>query len=218
TGPEVFNLDSITYLVRATNIATGCESAFTPVDIEYDVTDPEFEVVFNNSVCLRTEDGSTNQFTGNAVVNFAQFNLATDYRWVFDQTGEVVGNESSLIDAFPGDYTVFFTAENGCEYEASFSIETSLTIYNGVSANADGKNDFFLIDCIDYFPSNNVKIYNRAGQKIYDVDGYDNTSVRFEGFSNVGGGGLRLPSGTYYYVIELGNDEDPVVGFMEVVR
>ncbi len=218
TGPEVFNLDSITYLVRATNIATGCESAFTSVDIEYDVTIPEFEVVFNNSVCLRTEDGSTNQFTGTAIVGFTEFNLATDYRWVFNETGEVVGDDSRLIDAFPGDYTVYFTAENGCEYEASFTIETDLTIYNGVSANADGKNDFFLVDCIDYFPGNNVKIFNRAGQKIYDIDGYNNTSVRFEGLSNVGGGGLRLPSGTYFYVIDLGNGEDPVQGYLELVR
>ena len=218
TGSEVFNLDSITYLVKATNITTGCESALTPVEIEYDITIPEFEVVFNNSVCLRTEDGSTNQFTGTAIVSFAEFNLATDYRWVFNETGEVVGDDSRLIDAFPGDYTVFFTAENGCEYEASFTIETSLTIYNGVSANADGKNDFFLIDCIDYFPNNNVKIFNRAGQRLYEIDGYNNTSVRFEGFSNVGGGGLKLPAGTYFYVIDLGTGESPVQGFLELVR
>ena len=129
-----------------------------------------------------------------------------------------MGTDSRLIDAYPGDYFVTFTAENGCSYEASFTIETSLTIYNGVSANADGKNDFFLVDCIDYFPNNNVKIYNRAGQRLFEVDGYNNTDVRFEGFSNVGGGGLQLPAGTYFYIIDLGNGEDPVQGFLELVR
>ncbi|MEP2305750.1 MAG: gliding motility-associated C-terminal domain-containing protein, partial [Ekhidna sp.] len=217
TGSEVFNLDTTTYLVRATNIATGCQSAFTSVDIGYEVVDPVYEVIFNNSVCLRTEDGSTNQFTGTAIVGFEEFQLASEYEWR-DASGTVVGNDSRLIDAYPGDYTVTFTAENGCSYSASFTIETSLNIYNGVSANADGKNDFFLIDCIDYFPNNNVQVYNRAGQKIYDIDGYNNTSIRFEGFSNVGGGGLKLPSGTYFYIIDLGNGEDPVQGYLELVR
>ncbi|MEP0270236.1 gliding motility-associated C-terminal domain-containing protein, partial [Ekhidna sp.] len=217
TGSEVFNLDTTTYLVRATNLSTGCTSGFTPVEIGYEVIDPEFEVEFNNSVCLRTEDGATNQFTGTAIIRFAEFNLATEYEWR-DESGTVVGNESRLIDAYPGNYTVTFTAENGCTYESSFSIETSLTIYNGVSANSDGKNDFFLIDCIDYFPNNNVKIFNRAGQRIYESDGYDNTSTRFEGFSNVGNGGLKLPPGTYFYIVELGNGEEPVQGFVELVR
>ncbi len=217
TGSEVFNLDTATYLVRATNLATGCESPMTSVEIGYEVVDPEYEVIFNNSVCLRTEDGSTNQFTGTAVIQFDEFNLATDYEWR-DSNGTLVGTDSRLIDAYPGDYFVTFTAENGCSYEASFTIETSLTIYNGVSANADGKNDFFLVDCIDYFPNNNVKIYNRAGQRLFEVDGYNNTDVRFEGFSNVGGGGLQLPAGTYFYIIDLGNGEDPVQGFLELVR
>ncbi|WP_436516173.1 gliding motility-associated C-terminal domain-containing protein [Ekhidna sp. To15] len=217
TGSEVFNLDTTTYLVRATNLATGCESAFTSVDIGYEVIDPVYDVIFNNSVCLRTEDGSTNQFTGTAIISFEEFQLATEYEWR-DESGAVVGSDSRLIDAYPGNYTVTFTAENGCSYSASFTIETSLTIYNGVSANGDGKNDFFLVDCIDYFPNNNLKIFNRAGQRVYDIDGYDNTSTRFEGISNVGSGGLQLPAGTYFYIIDLGNGEDPVQGYLELVR
>ncbi|MEP1033174.1 gliding motility-associated C-terminal domain-containing protein, partial [Ekhidna sp.] len=217
TGSQVFNLDTTTYLVRATNLATGCESAFTSVEIGYEVIDPVYEVIFNNSVCLRTEDGSTNQFTGTAIISFEEFQLAGDYEWR-DANGDVVGNDSRLIDAYPGDYTVTFTAENGCDYSASFTIETSLTIYNGISANGDGKNDFFLVDCIDYFPNNNLQVFNRAGQKVYDIDGYNNTSIRFEGISNVGGGGLQLPVGTYFYIIDLGNGEDPVQGYLELVR
>ncbi len=219
TGSEVFNLDTTTYLVRATNLATGCESAFTSVEIGYEVVDPVYEVVLNNSVCLRTEDGSTNQFTGTAIISFEEFQLATDYVWK-DQNGNTVGNDSRLIDAYPGDYTVTFTAENGCEYSASFTIETSITVYNGVSANADGKNDFFLIDCIDYFPNNNVKIFNRAGQPIYETSGYDNVSNRFEGNANSGNtlGSQTLPAGTYFYIIDLGNGSDPIQGFLELVR
>ncbi|GAB4232548.1 MAG: hypothetical protein Tsb0034_05420 [Ekhidna sp.] len=218
TGSQVFNLDSITYLVRATDITTGCESGFTQISVPYEQVDPSFTVDVENSICLRTEDGATNQFTGTATIQFDEFNLATDYEWIFLATGEVVGTDSRLIDAFPGEYGVRFFAENGCDYYAEFSIETELNIYNGVSANGDGRNDFFLIDCVDYFPGNNVKIFNRAGQRVYEVDNYDNISVRFEGVSNVGGGGLILPPGTYFYLVDLGTGEDPIQGYLELVR
>ncbi|MEQ9466991.1 MAG: gliding motility-associated C-terminal domain-containing protein, partial [Ekhidna sp.] len=220
TGALVTNLDTVTYLVQATNLATGCESPLTPVEINYEVEDPEFEINVENSICLRTEDGATNQFTGRATVSFSEFQdpSLVSYEWIYLETGEVVSEDDGLADAFPGEYAVRFNAANGCDYYAEFTLETALNIYNGVSANGDGKNDFFLIDCIDFYPGNNVKIFNRAGQRVFDMDGYNNTSERFEGFSNVGGGGLKLPPGTYFYVVDLGTGEDPIQGYLELVR
>ncbi|MBC6426201.1 MAG: gliding motility-associated C-terminal domain-containing protein [Ekhidna sp.] len=220
TGSSVSVLDSITYLVRATNLNTGCISPLTQVEILYQITDPVFSIEVESSLCLRTEDGVLNQFTGTAIVNFAEFNDASlsSYEWIFLETNEVVGMGTRLIDAIPGNYGVRFTADNGCEYYDEFELGIDLSIYNGVSANGDGKNDFFLIDCVDLFPNNNVKIFNRAGQKIYDVDTYNNTSTRFEGVSNVGAGGLVLPVGTYFYLIDLGTGGDLIQGYLELVR
>ena len=219
TGSQVFNLDTTTYLVRATDLTTGCSSAFTQVDIGYEVVDPAFQVLAENSICLRTEDGAANQFTGTATISFDQFNLATNYEWIDLADGEVVGTDARLIDALPGDYGVRFTADNGCEYYAEFTIETQLNIYNGVSANNDGNNDFFLIDCINFFPNNTVQIFSRTGQKIYEAEGYNNTSVRFDGAANAGiRVGTALPAGTYYYIVDLGTGEDPIQGFLELVR
>ena len=217
TDAEVFNLDSITYLVRATNLATGCASVETSVDIRYEITDPKFEVIIDHSVCLRTEDGSANQFTGTAFVAFSEFIEVQSYSWK-DESGVEVSTDARLIDAYPGTWTVTFVAQNGCEYSASFIVGTAVRVYNGVSANGDSKNDFLLIDCIDYFPNNNVQIFNRAGVKIYEADRYDNTNVRFEGTSNVGGGGLKLPEGTYFFVIEKRTGEQPIQGYLELVR
>ena len=220
TGSEITALDSIGYIVRATDITTGCPSDISFIQIGYEITDPVFEVSVDNSLCLRTEDGSTNQFTGTAIVNFLEFNdpSLTSYDWIRLSTGEVISNGVRLIDVGPGDYGVRINAANGCDYYAEFSVEVDLNVYNGVSANGDGKNDFFLIDCLDLFLNNNVKIFNRAGQKVYEVDGYDNTATRFEGVSNVGGGGLALPAGTYFYLIDLGTGGDPIQGYLELVR
>ncbi len=217
TGGRVTNLDSGTYLVRATNLTTGCESALTSVEIDYEITDPVFEIQFSVAACLRTEDGSTNQFDGTAIVVFDEPNEERNYRWE-DEFGNLVGEDSRLIDAGPGTYTVTFTADNGCEYTRSFSMETLITVYNGVSANGDRLNDFFLIDCIDYFTNNTVQIFARDGVKVFEQDGYDNITNRFEGFSNVGGSALQLPSGTYFYIIDLGDGRDPQQGYLELVR
>jgi hypothetical protein len=44
-----------------------------------------------------------------------------------------------------------------------------------------------------------VTIFNRWGDVVYDVDGYDNNAVKFEGF---GTSGNALASATYFYKIE----------------
>ena len=111
-----------------------------------------------------------------------------------------------------------FTPDNGCEYTAELEIDATLKVYNGVSANGDGRNDFFIIDCIEYFPNNKVTIYNRDGSLVWENKGYDNIDVRFEGYSNVGRSGLRLPPGTYFYFIDKGDGTDKMQGYLELVR
>ena len=69
-----------------------------------------------------------------------------------------------------------------------------ITVYNGLSANGDGKNDCFYIRGIEHYPNNRVKVYNRAGEKVFDIKGYDNTSRVLKGD--------KMPLGTYYYVLE----------------
>lgn len=87
-------------------------------------------------------------------------------------------------------------------------LDGDVVIYNLVSPNGDGKNDYFIIDNINKYPNNTVEIFNRWGIKVYETKGYDtngdgSTNV-FRGFSE---GRVTvdktkmLPSGTYYYVV-----------------
>ncbi|QQU05067.1 gliding motility-associated C-terminal domain-containing protein [Myroides odoratus] len=83
-------------------------------------------------------------------------------------------------------------------------LEGDLVIYNFVSTNGDGKNDYFLIDNITRFPNNTVEIYNRWGIKVFDTTNYDSTGNIFKGYSDgrvTLKKGEQLPSGTYFYVI-----------------
>ena len=78
-----------------------------------------------------------------------------------------------------------------------------ITIYNALTPNGDGKNDFFYLEGIECYPNNKVEIFNRYGAKIFETDSYDNVTHVFSGVSdssaNVSTG--TLPVGTYYYII-----------------
>jgi len=81
---------------------------------------------------------------------------------------------------------------------------SELVVYNGISNNSDGTNDYFFIKGIDNLANNNVKIFNRWGVKVYETDNYDSVGNVFRGISN-GRATInkseKLPTGTYFYVV-----------------
>ena len=80
-----------------------------------------------------------------------------------------------------------------------------LQVFNAVSPDGDGHNDYLRIGGIDCYPNNTVQIFDRWGVKVFDLSGYDNNLKAFKGMSegrvtfNQSEG---LPSGTYFYFIQ----------------
>ena len=155
------------------------------VTVDQVITDPTFEIFTTNSLCLRTEDGAINQFNGEAFVRFSSLNFVDSAAW-FDESGNRLTynstglpiTEGAVNDIGPGIYSVSFRADNGCIYDATFEIDVAVQVFNFVSSNNDSKNDFFLIDCLDFFPNNKVMIFTRAGQKVWEAEEYDNAGTR----------------------------------------
>jgi len=94
-----------------------------------------------------------------------------------------------------------------------------IIVYNAVTPNADGKHDFLRIENIEAYPGNNIIIYTKLGDEVFQVQNYNNSDseIRFEGYSNVKDNKL-LPEGTYYYVIKyttvVGNESKKESGFI----
>ncbi|MCK8523864.1 gliding motility-associated C-terminal domain-containing protein [Aquimarina sp. D1M17] len=106
-------------------------------------------------------------------------------------------------------YTVVFTGDDGCIAEDIITVfvrplEEDETKY-GFSPDGDGINEFWEIDTIENYPNNKVSIFNRWGDLVFEVEGYNNTSRVFRGIANRkrGLGGDRLPEGTYFFSIEI---------------
>ena len=99
-----------------------------------------------------------------------------------------------------------------------------IEIYNSVSPNGDGDNDLFVIRNIENYPNNTVRIYNRWGVLVYEVDGYGQNDKVFRGVSN---GRVtiqqseELPEGTYFYILRYANtagEEKQRSGYLYIKR
>lgn len=83
---------------------------------------------------------------------------------------------------------------------ATSAPEAPLIVYNAVSPNGDGLNDYLRIENIEMHPENKLILMNRWGDTIFEIENYDNKVRVFEGKSNRGE--KELASGTYFYSLE----------------
>gem|GEM_PF-4923095 len=95
----------------------------------------------------------------------------------------------------------------------SEELETSMIVTN----NGDNRNDSFVIQGIESFPNNYVIIFNRWGNKVWEINGYVNGDITksFSGYPNLAGSSaIMLPDGTYYFVIDKGEGSPAKKGFV----
>ncbi len=89
-----------------------------------------------------------------------------------------------------------------------------LVVFTAVSPNGDGMNDVFYVAKIEDFPNNNLQIFNRWGNLVYQEEGYLNTwAGTYEGDP--------LPDGAYFFVLEVNVGEDQIEtyrGYLEILR
>ncbi len=95
---------------------------------------------------------------------------------------------------------------NNCESD-------DIVIPTIITPNFDGKNDLFVvINLNELYPDCEVSIVNRWGSKVYDSKGYANP---WDGTND----GEPLPSGTYFYKIQLNDAEERVyTGPISIIR
>ena len=87
---------------------------------------------------------------------------------------------------------------------------TSIEIFNFVTPNDDGFNDYFQIENIENFPNSTLVVFNRWGTEVFKDRGYQND---WDGtFLNEG-----LPDGTYYYILKLNGDRK-LSGYVQLQR
>ena len=94
----------------------------------------------------------------------------------------------------------------------------NLEIYEAFSPNGDGVNDVWFIDGIREFANNRVTILDQYNKVIFQVEGYDNREKIWAGELDRPGSNNLTPAGTYYYVIDLGDQSETITGFVILKR
>ncbi|WKN43842.1 gliding motility-associated C-terminal domain-containing protein [Tunicatimonas pelagia] len=208
----VSSLPADTYQVTVTELITACTSEAAFFEILDEGYTPPFRVETTPSSC-----GASN---GTATVIPEEGLRVVSVEWGTPETNGFTSQGYVTKNLPAGTLPVQINWENGCSYEGMVEIGTDINVYNAVTPNGDGDHDFFEIDCIDLFPNNTVKIFNRAGSSVYEAQYYNNQNVRFEGIGNRGlyVGGQRLPDGTYFYVIEKNDGSKPKTGYLELIN
>ena len=106
-------------------------------------------------------------------------------------------------------------SETGCEGEDVVNVNMleAIIMPKAFTPNGDGVNDEWVIEGLETYPNAVLKLYNRWGQLVYESAGsYRND---FDGRYN----GTDLPTGVYYYVIELNvPGKEPVTGDVTILR
>lgn len=169
----------------------------------------QFEVITEQASCPTSTDGVAR------LVNITGCSPPYEISW-----SNGVSGPDSLDRLLPGTYFVTVTSPF-CESTAEFTIGVDpegncvLRFFNAFTPNGDGKSETWTIENITRpeFSDNTVEIFNRWGQSVYAASNYDNTDVVWRG---EGESGAMLPSGTYFYVVEV--NEQKFKGYIELIR
>jgi gliding motility-associated-like protein len=118
---------------------------------------------------------------------------------------EVVEGECTLVKKVVRTWVASDTCGNEAIFEQTVHSLCKIEVYNAVSPNNNGANDFFYLKGIECYPDNNVKIFNRWGVLVYETENYDNVDNAFRGVSEgrvTIDKNKQLPSGDYFYLLE----------------
>lgn len=114
------------------------------------------------------------------------------------------------------DYWVTVENEYGCTATDSISVSVvgKLRIPNAFTPNDDQANDYWKIPALSMYPNCQVRVFDRSGDLVFTSNGYDESDY----WDGTDRNGKKLPMASYFYVIKLGNDEEPIRGTVTIIR
>ncbi|WP_179352269.1 DUF6923 family protein [Winogradskyella vidalii] len=176
--------------VEMTNVIYANDANRCILDIEFDL----FELLSGDF----NTNGTWSVVSGDATINNGSF---------FDPTTAEVGEYTFMYaiteDACPTEVEVTVTLDDDCVVLACG--EDDVVISKTVTANGDAHNEFFTITGIeDCGFVIELQIFNRWGAEIYKSNNYLNDWNGEAHSSSIGNSG-KVPTGTYYYIINLRN-------------
>ncbi|MCD8439955.1 InlB B-repeat-containing protein, partial [Tenacibaculum finnmarkense] len=163
-------------------------------------------VVVLKNYTVKYTAGNNGSITGDLSQNIEEGKATSEVKAIADAGYEFVkwsDNNTSETRTDIADADKEFTAE---------FVKNGITASKGFSPNGDANNDTWVIQNIDHYPNNTVKVFNRWGKKVYHKKGYQNTWD-----ATATDTGTKLPVGSYIYMINLNEaGTKPVQGMIYI--
>jgi len=214
TGDTARNTDSLapgsyTLTITDTNNCIDSTSLTVPSVQEMNT--------FMSSVHVICKD----DYSGSARVFVTEGTPPFQFQWSTDSAIVIEHDSFSVIESLiPGEYRVKITDDMGCiardEIEVKSNPAICITVYKVFSPNDDETHEFWEIENIHLYPEALVEVYDRTGKQIYRRKNYIN--AKEHAFGGKDQQGITLPSGTYYYIIDLENEDTVFKGALTIVR
>ncbi len=148
--------------------------------------------------------------------------INSSYIWTpltnFDYEEDSI-NEKPEIEVNSSElYIVYVTDSNGCKNSDTIKVDLipDIVVPSAFSPNGDGINDSWIIQNLEQFTNTSVRVYNRWGSMVYDMD-----QVGGENWTGNGKNSKSVPVGTYYFIIEydgFNSQKNNITGPITIIR
>ena len=181
--------------------ASGCSFAsFATVDAPDNISIAKTVTVES---CTGSKDGAVDVTVSGGTAPYI-------FQWSNGTTQEDVSGLAG------GLYSLTVTDAAGCVETFDAGVLTvceGFEFDNLITPNGDGANDVWIVPGIEGFPNNELQIFNRWGNAVYQVKPYTNN------WQGVNTQGKPLPVGAYFYILKLNNTEGTVYsGSISILR
>ena len=207
-GPDVTDvLDPCSYVIAAQTLPTNatwndadCDGDGVPNGTEVlDGTNPQNPCEFDStSIVLPLGPGYWNaDCDSDGISNGIEDSLGTD-PWNVDTDGDGISDGDEFNQGS--------NPLDPCDPNATGpSCNEGIFIPEAFTPDGDAANEYFVITGIENYTDNILTIFNRWGNVVYSMDAYQN---QWNGISNGSMviGSDPLPTGTYYYLLDLYGD------------
>ena len=231
-GQEITESGVYTYITKS--LITGCDSIVT---LNMDVIEPKDSTIDERMCKGETYSFNGQEITESGVYTYITKSFITGCDSIVTLNMDVIEPDETEItmlmpqDGFyewegdvyrkPGTYKKMLKNQFGCDSLVVLTLDANPTVHvnipEGFSPNDDGINDTFVIQGIENYADNRIRIFNRWGNKVYEASPYRND---WDGRNHEGGnvGSDKLPVGTYYYLLWLRKNDSPKKGYIYLNR
>lgn len=202
--PQVTGLSAGTYTVTVTD-ANGCSWNAAATLADPPVLSVESEVSsYTGGFEVSSNGGSNGEISLTTTGGVAPYS----YDWSN-------GSSSARITGLAaGSYSVTVSDAGGCSVTLSFILNEpdELMQPTGFTPNGDGANDFYVVRGLEAYPQNQIVIFNRWGNVVYDRINYRND------WAGENMTGEVLPNGTYFVIVTIPSIDVTLQNYVDLRR